>query len=292
MRNSKNQRLKKSGALLLFSFFECAPPHALPYEDVTKANTRCEPRAQRGGQDGGWDGADSYRLGRRWKAVGWKGLGGRGFIESYCMTCGTHTTANVTAATFGFNPLLSGSFLEKARQLWMYDMQPFFFFSPKKENITPAVSSRHATHRLSSRSFHSTSRFGFWRASRPLCEHAGHAGPGAPLGFLFGERGSLLPYFVTSWTSPISFIFQARGYCQYAQLPPCVSVYVCACVSVYIYEKERIIFMNLFFPILWREILIRNKKKQSPFLFFFFLSGTLPYYLEGKCLFSWNLDYE
>ena len=29
------------------------------------------------------------------------------------MTCGTHTTANVTAAAFGFNPLLSGSFLKR-----------------------------------------------------------------------------------------------------------------------------------------------------------------------------------
>lgn len=29
------------------------------------------------------------------------------------MTCGTHTTANVTAAVFGFNPLLSGSFLKQ-----------------------------------------------------------------------------------------------------------------------------------------------------------------------------------
>lgn len=29
------------------------------------------------------------------------------------MTCGTHTTASVTAAAFGFNPSLSGSFLKR-----------------------------------------------------------------------------------------------------------------------------------------------------------------------------------
>ena len=44
--------------------------------------------------------------------MGGKG-GGGGFMGRHCMTCGTHTTANVTAAAFGFNPLLSGSFLKR-----------------------------------------------------------------------------------------------------------------------------------------------------------------------------------
>lgn len=33
---------------------------------------------------------------------------------------------------------------------------------------------------------------------------------------------------------PISFIFQTQGYCQYAQLPPCVCMCVCVRVCVYI----------------------------------------------------------
>lgn len=47
--------------------------------------------------------------------------------------------------------------------------------------------------------------------------------------------------------------------------------------------------MNLFFPILWWELLIKKKTNKS---FSFFLSGTLPYYFEGKRLFFLNLDYE
>lgn len=43
--------------------------------------------------------------------------------------------------------------------------------------------------------------------------------------------------------------------------------------------------MNLFFSyFVMRAIDKKQKEKQSPFLFF--LSGTLPYYFEGKCLFS------
>lgn len=49
--------------------------------------------------------------------------------------------------------------------------------------------------------------------------------------------------------------------------------------------------MNLFFSyFVMRAIDKKQKSKQSPFLF---LDGTLPYYFEGKCLFSWKkLDYE
>lgn len=41
--------------------------------------------------------------------------------------------------------------------------------------------------------------------------------------------------------------------------------------------------MNLFFSYFVMRAIDKKQKKQSPFLF---LSGTLPYYFEGKCLFS------
>lgn len=52
--------------------------------------------------------------------------------------------------------------------------------------------------------------------------------------------------------------------------------------------------MSIFFPILWWELLISNKKKTQVlfFLFFFPLCGTLPYCFEGKCLFSLKVDYK
>lgn len=120
------------------------------------------------------------------------------------MTCGTHTTANVTAAAFGFNPLLSGSFLKRHDSCECTICSLF-------RNITPAVSSRPGQrhkHRLSfslSLSFLSLflfllsfllllpSFFFAELADRSVCEHAGHAGPGVPFVLYFGDRGSLLP---------------------------------------------------------------------------------------------------
>lgn len=49
--------------------------------------------------------------------------------------------------------------------------------------------------------------------------------------------------------------------------------------------------MNLFFSYFVMRA-IDKKQKENKVLFFFFLSGTLPYCFEGKCLFSWKLDYE
>lgn len=38
------------------------------------------------------------------------GVKGVGVMGRHCMTCGTHTTANMTAAAFGFNPFCQGAF--------------------------------------------------------------------------------------------------------------------------------------------------------------------------------------
>lgn len=43
--------------------------------------------------------------------------------------------------------------------------------------------------------------------------------------------------------------------------------------------------MNLFFSYFVMRA-IDKKQKENKVLFFFFLSGTLPYCFEGKCLFS------
>ena len=47
--------------------------------------------------------------------------------------------------------------------------------------------------------------------------------------------------------------------------------------------------MNLFFSYFVMRAIDKKQKEKS---FSFFLSGTLPYCFEGKCLFSWKLDYE
>lgn len=123
-------------------------------------------------------------------------------------------------------------------------MQPFSLFPPK--HITPAVSSRPP--QLNTQivmSLFTTTHIGvFFKVMV--------RGPAASMNtldsqvmvsfcaLLWRDCGSLLPYFDISQTSPISFIFQTQGYCQYAQLPPCVSVFVCArartyvCVCIYI----------------------------------------------------------
>lgn len=91
-----------------------------------------------------------------------------------------------------------------------------------------------------------------------------------PFVLYFGDHGSLLPYFVTFQTSPISFIFQTQGYCQYAQLPPCVCmcVCVCACVCVYIYiKRESNIYESIFSYFVMRAIDKKQKKTKS-FSFF------------------------
>lgn len=142
------------------------------------------------------------------------------------MTCDTHTTANVTAAEFGFNPLLSGSFL-KRRDSCECTICSLF------RNITPAVSSRpgqrhrHTDCHSHSRSFLFNFTFScFILASWPTAAQARWTcRTWCPLVLYFGDRGSLLPYFDTFQTAPISFIFQTQRYCQYAQPPPCV--YVC-----------------------------------------------------------------
>lgn len=61
------------------------------------------------------------------------------------------------------------------------------------------------------------------------------------------------------------------------------SICVYACVYIDIYIKREKYLWIYFFPILWRELLIRNKQKRS-----LFFGGTLPCYSEGKCLFSWK----
>lgn len=164
------------------------------------------------------------------------------------MTCGTHTTANVTAAAFGFNPLLSGSFLKRHDSC---ECTICSLFRKKSPLQCPAGRARGTdtqivilTLALSFFSF-LFFFFGFNLASWPTALWVRWTRRSwCPFVLYFGDHGSLLPYFVTFQTSPISFIFQTQGYCQYAQLLPCVCmcVYVCvcacACVCVYIYKKR------------------------------------------------------
>lgn len=101
---------------------------------------------------------------------------------------------------------------------------------------------------------------------------------------------------------PSTSFSKRKDLCQHAQRPACVCVCVsgcvcarvcvCVCICVYIYKKERVIFMNLFFSYFVMRAIDKKQKENKVLFLFFFLSGTLPYYFEGKHLFSWNLDYE
>lgn len=152
----------------------------------------------------------------------------------------------------------------------------------KKKQKSPCrvQSAQPATHRLSSSRFlswflidlgeladRSASR---WTRCRSWC----------PFVLYFGDRGSLLPYFVTFQTSPISFIFQTQGYCQYAQLPSCVCTCVClrvcacmrlcmcVCVCIYI-KRESNIYESIFSYFVMRAIDKKQKRKTKSFSFFF-----------------------
>lgn len=90
------------------------------------------------------------------------------------MTCGTHTTANVTAAAFGFNPLLSGSFLKRHDSC---ECTICSLFRKKSPLQCPAGRARGTdtqivilTLALSFFSFLFFFLVLIWRAGRPLCE--------------------------------------------------------------------------------------------------------------------------
>lgn len=106
----------------------------------------------------------------------------RGWFGRHCMTCGTHTTANVTAAVFGFNPLLSGSFLK-----WHGSCECTICSLLEESPLPcPAGGATGTDTQIViltlALSFNFFFFVFFWRASRPLCECAGHAGPpGVPL---------------------------------------------------------------------------------------------------------------
>lgn len=165
------------------------------------------------------------------------------------MTCGTHTTANVTAAAFGFNPLLSGSFLK-----W-HDSCECTICSLFRKISPPAASSRpgqrHTTHRLSSsRSLFSFNflifliffflNFGsFILASWPTALRARWTCRSwCPFVLYFGDHGSLLPYFVTFQTSTPSASSSRRKVIANTHSFLRVCMCVCVRVCVYIYKKR------------------------------------------------------
>ena len=170
------------------------------------------------------------------------------------MTCGTHTTANVTAAAFGFNPLLSGSFLKRRDSCECTICSLFRSYHPCRVQrgqargtdtqiviLTRALS---LSFFLSTFFFLSFLFFAFYRRAgrptAPLCERAGHAGPGVPSVLYFGGRGKLVALILSPFHDITHQLHlpDAQGYCQYAQLPPCVCMCVCMCVCVYIYKKR------------------------------------------------------
>lgn len=182
---------------------------------------------------GVWSGSEE----KLWGFRGWDFTGRR------CMTCGTHTAANVTAA-FGFNPLVSGSFL-KWRDSCECTICSLF------RNITPAVSSGPSQRRRRKRLSFSLSLVAlnftfsgglFWRAGR----RAGHAGHGAPL----------WPWKLVALFWHLSVIIHQLHLPDARLLPirtaSSVCVCVCLCVGVpvcvYIYiKRESNIYESIFF---------------------------------------------
>lgn len=102
---------------------------------------------------------------------------------------------------------------------------------------------------------------------------------------------SFWPWKLVALTSPVYDIRQlprsirAKPHLPDARFMPIRTASICvyACVYIDIYIKREKYLWIYFFPILWRELLIRNKQRRS-----LFFGGTLPCYSEGKCLFSWK----
>lgn len=173
------------------------------------------------------------------------------------MTCGTHTTANVTAAAFGFNPLLSGSFLKRHDSC---ECTICSLFRKKSPLRCPAGRARGTdtqivilTLALSFFSFLFFFLVLIWRAGRPLCECAGHAGPGVPLCFTLETMEAccliLSPFrhHPSASSSRRKVIANTHSFFRV-----CVCVCTCVCVRahvcVYIYiKRESNIYESIFF---------------------------------------------
>lgn len=133
-----------------------------------------------------------------------------------------------------------------------------------------------------------------------------------PILGLFWETDWLFQQDVQAWISLCALLYfssfwpwklvalNVTGQCHHRQLPrpmrakphlpdarfmpirtASICVYACVYIDIYI-KREKYLWIYFFFPILWWELLIRNKQKKI------FLGGTLPCYSEGKCLFSWK----
>lgn len=186
------------------------------------------------------------------------------------MTCGTHTTTNVTAAAFGFNPLLSGSFLKRL-DMTAVNVRYAAFQKKKKKKIPPTPPTcRVQQARPAAQTHtdcHSHSRFFFFFSPFTLT-------------LLFS-----FVYFA-SWPTAVRVRWTRRSWCPLcallwrpwklvalfrhlsrhrthqlhlpdARLLPtrtassarvCMCVCVCACVCVYIYiKRESNIYESIFF---------------------------------------------
>lgn len=165
------------------------------------------------------------------------------------MTCGTHTTANVTAAAFGFNPLLSGSFLKWHDSCECTICSLFRKYHPcRVQQAGPAAHDTQIVILTLALFFFFFSPFNFFGcflffilASWPTALRAcWTCRSWCPFVLYFGDRGSLLPYFVTFQTSPTSASSSRRKVIAntHSFLRVCVCVCGRACVCVYIYKKR------------------------------------------------------
>lgn len=220
------------------SYFECVLPHALPYEDVSRAETKYELRAQRrrGLKEGwGWQGADSgcgseeTVLGRGWVVGGVGEALGRN-----CTTCGTHTAPNVTTATLGFKPLSSGSFLKR------HDSCECTMHSLFKKHQPCRVQRHRLSLSLSLSLFSVHFSFVFllfWRA--------GHAGLGVSLCFTLETIDACCLISSRFRHHPSASSFRRK---VIANTHSFLCVCACAHVCVYIYiKRESNIYESIFF---------------------------------------------
>lgn len=166
------------------------------------------------------------------------------------MNCGTHTTANVTAAAFGFNPLQSGSFLKRHDSCECTICSLFRKYHPcRVQQARPEAQTHRLSLSLSLFSFNFTFVVLFWRAGRLLCEHAGHAGPGVPLCFTLETMEACCLILSPFRHRPSASSSRHKVIANtHSFLRVCVCVCACAHVCVYIYiKRESNIYESIFF---------------------------------------------